>query len=214
MSRYSELDVVFVAGPPGAGKSSITEEYQSAHASTDQFGTGDLVWDIVAGRTDSEYAHILQEAAEKEIPIPDDIFSMVVRERIKRASGISDTVIVTGFPYNYSDWEIFNQTIRDDNIHLLTSVVLTADMHTCVTRMRERDVNKGVDAAVVHSAQERIAYEKRYYDLIGRLTIRLNCYKQAGLSVTPISAERPRDEVAVEFDDTITMFKQRKAQDD
>lgn len=208
MSKRGEIDVVYVAGPPGAGKTSVTEAYQAQHPYTEQFGTGELVWGIRDGDVDSRYASMIREAAQNGTSISGALFSRVVHERIMRVNDSAETVMVTGFPHDYSDWKIFNETVADSGVSAIGSVFLDAKLATSITRMQERDIEKGVNPDTVNSLEELSLYEKRYYDLMGRLAIRLDCYKQVGLDIVTISAENSRDQVLSEFDETIRTFKE------
>jgi len=210
MSSIDGIDVVFVAGPPGAGKTTVTEEYEKSNPAAVQFGTGDLMRGIREGCIDSKYSTILREASERRLPVPSDIFSMVVREQIIRTADTAETVMVTGFPYGHSDWKFFKDTISDEGIKPIGAVVLNIGMDISVTRMNERDIKKGADVKVVYSSKEHLAYEERYQMLIGRLAIRLDCYRQLGLSIMPVFAERPLVEVCADFNKAIDTLKEKK----
>jgi adenylate kinase family enzyme len=201
------VNVVFVAGPPGAGKTSVSEGYEREHAHVAQFGTGELVWDIAAGQHDSKYAAILREAAQKHAPLSGEVFSLVVHEKIMRLSNDAESVIVTGFPHDYADWKVFGDMITDNAIQPIGSVVLNADVDTCVSRMQERDIKKGVAVEKVSSIEARASYEGRYLDLMARLAIRLDCYRESGLDVVAISALQNRDIVLSQFSDAVDSFK-------
>lgn len=210
MTKHGEIDVVYIAGPPGAGKTSVTEVYQAQHPHTEQFGTGELVWGIRDGDVDSQYASMIREAAQNGTSISDSLFSQVVHERIMRVKDSTETVMVTGFPHDYSDWRMFNEAVGDGSMNAIGSVLLDANLATSIARMQERDINKGIDPDVVSSPEELFLYKKRYYDLMGRLAIRLDCYRQAGLDIVTISAENSRNQVLSEFDETIRTFKEGK----
>lgn len=210
MNKNGKIDVVYVAGPPGAGKTSVTEGYQEQHPHTEQFGTGELVWGIRDGDIDSRYASMIRDAAQNGTSITDALFSMVVHERITRVKDSTETVMVTGFPHDYSDWRMFNEASGGSSIQAVGSVFLDANLATSIKRMQERDINKGVDPDVLNSPEKLFLYEKRYYDLMGRLAIRLDCYRQAGLDIVTISADNSRDQVLSEFDETIRTFKEGK----
>lgn len=210
MNKHGDIDVVYVAGPPGAGKTSVTEGYQKENLHTEQFGTGELVWGIRDGDIDSHYAHIIREAAQNGTSISEAVFSMVVYERIMRVKDSTHTVMVTGFPHDYSDWRMFNEALDGSGMSAIGSVVLDSSLATSTIRMQERDIKKGMNADVVASPEELSSYEKRYYDLMGRLAIRLDCYRQAGLDIVTISAENSRDQVLSDFNKTIRMFKEGK----
>ena len=208
MNNRNNIDVVFVAGPPGAGKTSITEEYQKNNPNTEQFGVMNLMRDIRSGRVSSEYYNVIHEAKENGVLVPDYVFSGAMYEKVMNLDNDTEKLMVTGFPYDYSDWKIFNDTIQNKNIHMIGAITLCASMHTCVVRMRDRDIKEGMNAMAVNSENERFAYEKRYISLMGRLAIRLDCYKQSGLNVIPISAEGSRDEVLDSFSEAIDVLKE------
>ena len=210
MSERSGLDMVFVAGPPGAGKTTVAEQYQKVYPHTEQFGTGELVWGIRDGDIKSRYAPMLRDLAQSGSPIPADVFSGLVHERVMQIKDSTETVMVTGFPHDYSDWELFNEALGGSDVLELGSVVLDAGLDTCIARMQERDVNRGKTVAEVASAEEIGSYQKRYHDLKGRLAIRLDCYSRSGLEVVTVSAENPRDQVSEDFNDVIRMFKEGK----
>ena len=194
-----EIDVVFVTGPPGAGKTTVVEGYRAEHPYTDHFGTGELVSGIRDGDIESEYADILQEAARKGTLLPNASYSLIVRERIRYAAEHANMVMVTGFPHDYGDWRIFNRNIANEGIRPLGSVVLNVGLETSVARMQQRDADRGMDVATATSSKERLGYEERYHGLMGRHAIRLDCYRRAGLSTVPIYADRPPGEVLVDF---------------
>ena len=201
------VEVVFVAGPPGAGKTSVSEGYERDHAGVTQFGTGELVWDIAAGRQDSQFAAILRDAAEKRIPLTDKVFSLVVHEKVMQLSESSEIVVVTGFPHHYRDWNVFNQTISSNAIRPIGAVLLNADLETCIARMQERDMKKGVAVEQTNSTEACASYEERYLDLMARLAIRLDCYGESGLDVVPISALQTRDTVLSKFSNAVDGFR-------
>ena len=200
------LGIAFVAGPPGAGKTTVTRGYQENHPSTEEFGAGDLVRGIAAGRVSSKYSAVLRQTLGEGRPIPDNVFSAVISERISRVDDTADLLMITGFPYGYMDWEFFRETV-DPEINLLGAVALSVGLETSIARMQNRDIGTGVDVAVAYSDEERVAYEERYHGLMARLVIRLDCYERAGLGVVPISAERPRDIVLTDFTKIIEEFK-------
>ncbi len=202
------IDVIFVAGPPGAGKTTTTVEYVKSNPTAEQFGAGELILGIRSGRINSKHFDTVRTAAEKDEPLPSAIFSEVIRERIMRSADSTQTLMVTGFPFGYDDWDVFNQSIATDDIELLGAVALDVGLSTSVARMRERDILAGANALEVHSMKERVAYEKRYASLMGRLTIRLDCYRQTGLEVKPIFAERSLSEVMDDFNIAINSFNE------
>jgi adenylate kinase family enzyme len=210
VSKHGEIDVVYVAGPPGAGKTSVSEGYQAQHPYTEQFGTGELIWGIRDGDVDSQYASMIRDAAQNGTSISDALFSMVVYERITRVKDSTETVMVTGFPHDYSDWRMFNEASGGSGVNAIGSVYLDANLVVSISRMQERDIKKGISPDVVTYSEELLSYEKRYYDLMGRLAIRLDCYRQAGLDIVTISADNSRDQVLSEFDETIRTFKEGK----
>lgn len=209
-NKHSEIDVVYVAGPPGAGKTSVTEGYQARHPHTEQFGTGELVWGIRDGDISSRYASMIREAAQNGTSISDTLFSMVVHERIAQVKDSTETVMVTGFPHDYSDWRMFNEATDSSSIYSIGSVFLDANLATSISRMQDRDIKKGINPDIVKSPEELFLYMKRYYYLMGRLAIRLDCYRQAGLDIVIISAKNSPDQVLSDFDEAIRMFKEGK----
>lgn len=207
MARRTEIDVMFVAGPPGAGKTTVTEEYQAAHERSDQFGTGELVWGIRSNDIDSRYRDQVQLVASEGRHMPGDLFSAVVRERILRASDNAETVMVTGFPHEQDDWEDFLESVDGDGMHLLGSVALEVSRDVSIARMQQRDVQRGLDADAVYSDGEVELYRRRYQGLMSRHAIRLECYRLAKLRVVPVSGESPPGKVLVNFSDAIDSLK-------
>ena len=213
MSRRNEIDVVFVAGPPGAGKTTVAEGYQATNSRVDQFGAGELVWGIRDGNIESQYTDILQHAASKNMFLPAFVYSSVIRERIERAAEQADTVVVTGFPHDRGDWKEFLVSLPEQDINLIGAVELHVGRETSIARMQQRDIQRGLNPELIMSAKERLGYDARYQSLMGRHAVRLDCYRSIGLSIVPFSAEPPPDEVLSDFSTTVDIFKTRERED-
>lgn len=206
MTKQNEIDVLFVAGAPGAGKTTVTERYQAVHPGADQFGTGELVWGIRDGTIESEYAEHLRCAADSGVHLSGEDYGAVVRERILRAREISEIVMVTGFPHDRTDWAALLESIQGE-ANIVGAVVLNVSRATSIARMQARDIKRGLVAETVQSDRELAAYTARYHSLMARHALRLDCYRGSGLLTIPLSGEKPPDEVLANFDEAINTLK-------
>jgi adenylate kinase family enzyme len=201
------IDVVFVAGAPGAGKTTVTEEYERRHSDAEQFGMGDHVTGIRNGTVDSKYAAPMQHAMKDGVYVPSSIFSSITEERILRARSDTATMMITGFPYSHEDWNAFLELVDKRGIRPIGSVVLDVDEQTSIERMKERDIRRGADPEAVSSHESYLVYRIRYQGLMGRHAIRLDCYRQAGLEVLSVFAQRLREEVFADFSDAMSKLR-------
>lgn len=207
MRNSTEIDVVFVAGAPGAGKTTVTEEYERRHSDAEQFGMGDYVTGIRNGTIDSDYAVPMQQAVRDGVYMSGSIFGSITEERILRTRLGTSTMMITGFPYSHEDWGAFLKLVDGSGIRPIGSVVLDVDEQTSITRMTQRDIRRGADPEAVTSRESYLAYQKRYLGLMGRQAVRLDCYRQAGLEVLSVFAQRPREEVYVDFSDAMSKLR-------
>lgn len=208
MRNRTDIDIVFVAGAPGAGKTTVTEEYERRHSDTEQFGMGDYVTGIRNGTIDSDYAVPMLQAVKDGVHVSGSIFSSIAEERILRARPSTATMMITGFPYSHEDWDAFLKLVDGSGIRPIGSAVLDVDERTSITRMAQRDIRRGADPETATSSESYLAYQKRYLGLMGRQAVRLDCYRQAGLEVISVFAQRPREEVFVDFSDAMSRFKE------
>jgi len=208
MSKYREMDVVFVTGPPGAGKTSMAVKYQNEHPHVEQFGNGDLIRDLRAGRLASEYSDVVHRAVENHELLPDDVFAGAVYEKVMKLRDDTKTAFITGFPYARGDWEYFHEKIQNtDGVRTIGAIALRASMATCVKRMQKRDMDNGASNSDVYTEPAVVGYQERYRAHLARSATRLDCFRQSDIEIASLSAEEPQQSVFDKFTDAVNNFK-------
>lgn len=209
VNRRSEIDVMFVTGPPGAGKTSMAMKYQNENQHVEQFGNGDLIRDLRTRRVCSAHGEIIHRAAQNHELLPDDIFAGAFYEKVMGSRGDTKTMFITGFPYARGDWEHFHEKIRNTNgVRTIGAIALYASIQTCVDRMQKRDMqHSGVSSSDVYTEQAIASYKERYSAHLARSATRLDCFHQSDIGITFISAEEPLDSVFDNFTYAVNNFQ-------
>lgn len=208
MSNLNKLDVVFITGPPGIGKTSMAVNYQNKNTHVEQFGNGDLMRDLRIGRVCSKYSEIIHRATENRELLPDHIFADAVYEKVMSSKDDTETLFITGFPYAYGDWIHFYETIQNTNgVRALGAIALSASMQTCVGRMQKRDIHNGMSYSDVYAERSLADYKERYLAHLARSAIRLDCFDQSNVETIFISAEKSQDSVFDNFTNAVRDLK-------
>ena len=204
MKPGKELGVIFVSGPPGAGKTTMSRDYQKFHSGIEQFSVGDLVRAIGYGYKDSSHRDAVHRARDMGKPLADNIFSDIVHEELTKSDDNTNMSIITGFPYGRGDWELFRERGENSNIRMLGAIALHASIFTCTERMILRDLSSG------RMAENAEAYKQRYSTNLAISETRLSLYALSGLEIVSVSAEDKRDQVFSKFSRAIDKLTKKE----
>lgn len=139
MRDYSNVPVLILLGPPGAGKGTQAKILED-HFGLVQLSTGDLLREAVAARTDAgNAAKSVMEAGEL---VSDEIVINILRDRLADPD-CSAGVILDGFPRTIPQAEALSELLASQGTRVHAAISLEVQDEAMVERISGRHTCDG-----------------------------------------------------------------------
>lgn len=185
-------DVIIIDGPPGSGKSFLSDNYTNEHPLSQHISAGQQVRSIRSGYIESVHTPMVLSCLETKSYLPDEVFGGVVLEAMTRNPSFIDLTLVDGFPHNLGDFDYVQEKLSESGRRILGSVCIDATLETCVSRMSHRGMRQGEDVRrdVIFAAtkSEREYYGERYMYYLDERDSRIGILMSRGLQIEPVDA--------------------------
>lgn len=195
-------ELIFVGGPPGVGKSTVTREFCALDITAQQIGAGDLIRSVRAGLVRSQYEDIIQETVRKKELVPPEIFSGLLHERIQQTDRSVSLSLIDGFPYAQADWNIFVEQMKSTRVSIIGFIALNATLDLCVGRMKDRGVRSGEEIRVLPDETPHDYYIRRYMEYDSKRKFITDIFLASNVPVMDVDANGIGSNVSATFQAT------------
>lgn len=95
MMNTRRKTIVFLIGPPGVGKSTISR-HLAAQLDLHPFQSGQVLRETAENAKDLELRHLVNSRMKQSLPMPVDIYSRILRENIPK--NLNNGLVFDGYP--------------------------------------------------------------------------------------------------------------------
>ena len=128
-------NIFVVLGPPGSGKGTQSE-LLAKKTEYEHISVGDLIRAFIKGQ--SKEAIESKERYDKGIPQPDNIASMLLREKLKSINEIG--AVFDTYPLSIGQAQDLSKIVEEISIKNLKVIFLNVDVNEVVKRISERKI--------------------------------------------------------------------------